>query len=173
MNIFVVDRDPCTAAEMLCDQHVCKMSIEAGQLLSAAHHRWHPNSDHTAQLYKLTHKNHPATLWTAAHPEHYEWVFRHACALWDEYERRYRRPHKSSRLRALLDRAPRMVGCGAATAPPQCMPDIYRVPSDHTLLGWSQTVSAYRQYYIGEKLKFARWNHSSAPKWIHPRLQVA
>jgi hypothetical protein len=165
MNIFVVDHDPCVAAQMLGDQHICKMSIETPQLLSAAHHRWHANEPHTAQLYKLTHKNHPSTLWTGAHPEHYEWVFRHACALWDEYEHRYGRPHASSRLRHLLDTPPRMYGYAASCAPPQCMPDQYKVSSAHTLTGWTQTVQAYRQYYIGEKLKFARWNRSAPPSW--------
>lgn len=166
MNIFAVHHDPCVAAQMLCDQHICKMSIETAQLLSAAHHRWHPNTPQTARLYKLTHKNHPSTLWTGAHPEHYEWVFRHVCALWDEYERRYKRPHASSRLRHLLDTPPQMYGCGFSSAPPQCMPEQYKVSSNHTLMGWTQTVQAYRRYYVGEKLTFARWNHSSKPTWV-------
>lgn len=164
MNIFVVDEDPVYSARMLCDQHICKMSIETPQLLSAAHHRWHPTDPHTAQLYKLTHKHHPATLWVGAHPDHYAWTYAHACALWDEYTRRYGRVHKSSRLRALLT-PPRMEGYRTATPPPQCMPDMYRSAST----SWSDTVAAYRRYYRAEKVPFGRWKHSTIPAWMQSK----
>ena len=35
MNIFVLDRDPYKAAEMMCDKHVVKMIVESCQMLSA------------------------------------------------------------------------------------------------------------------------------------------
>ena len=37
MNIFVLDRDPEVAARYHCDKHVCKMILEAGQMLCTAH----------------------------------------------------------------------------------------------------------------------------------------
>ena len=37
MNIFYLDREPKTCAEMHCDKHVVKMIIEYAQLLSTAH----------------------------------------------------------------------------------------------------------------------------------------
>ena len=37
MNIFVLDRDPYKAAEMMCDKHVVKMILESAQMLSTAH----------------------------------------------------------------------------------------------------------------------------------------
>ena len=43
------------------------------------------------------------------------------------------------------------------TDPPQCMPDQYK--SDCT-------VSAYRDYYLGEKMDIAKWAHSESPTWV-------
>ena len=37
MNVFVLDYDPKTAAEMHCDKHVVKMILETAQLLSTSH----------------------------------------------------------------------------------------------------------------------------------------
>ena len=37
MNIFILDKDPKLAAQMLCDKHIPKMIIESAQMLSTAH----------------------------------------------------------------------------------------------------------------------------------------
>ena len=37
MNIFVLDENPITAAQMHCDKHVVKMVLEYAQILSTAH----------------------------------------------------------------------------------------------------------------------------------------
>jgi len=37
MNIFILDKDPVVAAQMLCDKHVPKMLVESGQMLSTVH----------------------------------------------------------------------------------------------------------------------------------------
>tara|TARA_Y100000004_G_C8884202_1_gene398963 strand:- start:799 stop:1038 length:240 start_codon:yes stop_codon:yes gene_type:complete len=43
--------------------------------------------------------------------------------------------------------------------PPQCMPDEYKVEND--------TVAAYRNYYIQDKYRFAKWHkgYDKAPPW--------
>lgn len=164
MNLFVLDTEPRIAATMQCDKHVTKMSIEYAQILSGAHHLH--QSPHTAQMYKLTHRKHPATLWTAAHPEHYRWVYALACATWDEYTHRYKKIHASSRLRVILAAPPLMTVVHDPTPPPQCMPDIYKVPG-----GWDATVAAYRQYYRGAKASFATWKLRDVPAWfVHSRI---
>ena len=33
MNIFVLDKDPYVAAQMMCDKHVVKMILEGCQML--------------------------------------------------------------------------------------------------------------------------------------------
>jgi hypothetical protein len=160
MNLFVLDVDPRRAAEQQCDKHVTKMSIEYAQLLSAAHRVW--NSPQSDSLYKLTHKNHPATKWVAAHPEHYRWTYALACATWDEYTYRYGKTHGSARLRDLLAETPSMVGCGRATPPPQCMPDTCKVAGDT----WESVVAAYQQYYRVAKSAFATWKGRDVPTWF-------
>ena len=41
----------------------------------------------------------------------------------------------------------------------QAMPDKYKVPGD--------AVAAYRRFYLGEKMGFAKWTRRSVPEWIH------
>ena len=162
MNIFVLDSDPTRAAVQQCDKHVCKMSIEYAQLLSAAHHLW---SCATSEMYKLTHKNHPATKWVAAHPAHYAWTYALACATWDEYRYRYGRDHASSRLREVLKHPPAtMQTYVEPTPPPQCMPDTCRVDGQ----SWNAVVEAYHIYYREAKASFATWKNREVPSWFSP-----
>ena len=79
MNIFYLDKDPKTCAEMHCDKHVVKMIIEYAQLMSTAHRvldgdpyvsqtlggrriqRWkHPIAKMEKTLYKASHVKHPS-----------------------------------------------------------------------------------------------------------------
>ena len=59
MNIFILDKDPKTAAEYHCDKHVLKMILETAQMLCTAH--WETGGQ---APYRATHKNHPCTKWT-------------------------------------------------------------------------------------------------------------
>lgn len=43
------------------------------------------------------------------------------------------------------------------------MPEQYKVPGD--------LVMAYRGFYIGEKLRFAKWTRRKRPKWIEDCLR--
>ena len=36
MNIFYVDKNPETAAKMMCDKHIIKMILESAQMLCTA-----------------------------------------------------------------------------------------------------------------------------------------
>ena len=86
MNIFYLDRDPKTCAEMHCDKHVVKMIIEYAQLMSTAHRildgdpyvsqtlggrriqRWkHPIKKMENTLYKASHVKHPSNLWAVSY----------------------------------------------------------------------------------------------------------
>lgn len=160
MNLFVLDTDPVAAAQMHNDRHVCKMAIEYAQLLSAAHHVW--QSPYAANVYKLTHKRHPSTLWVAEHPDHYAWTFALACATWDEYTHRYGRIHASSRLRDALQHVPMMHPATAATAPPQCMPNECKAVGNT----WTDVVRGYRTYYRDVKRSFATWKQRDVPAWF-------
>lgn len=160
MNIFVLDKDAKIAAQLHVDKHVCKQSIEYAQLLSAAHHRW--QSPLAPLVYKMTHRNHPATKWVGDHPEHYEWTYALAEATWDEYTYRYGKIHGSARLRDLLKQRPPIIAGGHAVPPPQCMPEPCRV---HTG-GWEATIAAYQDYYRIHKRDFAAWKKRDVPTFM-------
>ena len=88
MNIFVVDSDPKTSAQQLCDKHVVKMILESAQMLCSPF----PKGD---APYKRAYYNHPCTLWARESQRNYEWLVDHAYAMCQEYTRRYGKVHKS------------------------------------------------------------------------------
>lgn len=169
MNIFYVDQNPTVAAKMLCDRHVIKMILESAQLLSTAHRlldgtpvkdgkrtRYVLYPPMEEMTYKLTHANHPSSVWVRQSHQHYEWLVEHALVLCAEYTKRYGKIHKTEELiRFCLSHPPRNIRAGCFLEPPQCMPEKYRQ---------TDTVQAYRSYYIGEKARFATWK-TCPPYW--------
>ena len=159
MNVFFLHKDPWEAASMMCDKHVCKMPLESAQMLCTAH-RVADEVGHIAGkiIYKLAHKNHPSSVWARSSTENYSWLYRHFLALSDEFYKRYGKKHLSDKKFSFaLSHLPKNVPYGEFTEPPQCMPDEYKQ---------SDTVSAYRAYYSGEKRYMARWDKGTVPpKW--------
>ena len=157
MNIFYVDKDPKVCAEMHCDKHVVKMIVEYAQLLSTAH-RVLDGDDANPNLYKIAHKNHPSTIWTRSSKQHYKWLFRLFRKLNIEYGIRYGKVHKSwEKLNGILKFPPKSIKDNGWVDPPQCMPDYCKK---------SDTVEAYRNYYILEKKRFATWKNNQEPEWF-------
>ena len=152
MNIFVLDRDPVKAATMLCDKHVVKMIVETAQMLcTVAHSNGHINTP-----YRPTHKNHPCTLWANESKDNWDWLISHGEEMCAEYTRRYGRIHKTQ---AVIDWC-KNSGAGpqksiGLTPFRQAMPPMYKHPDP---------VKAYRDYYRGEKSRFAKWR-TRAPAW--------
>lgn len=155
MNIFYLHDDPLNAARYHCDKHVVKMILEYAQLLSTAHHML-DGDDAPEGIYKCTHKNHPSAVWVRQSKDNYIWTL--DCFLWllDEYEKRYHKKHKTSRLAPILLQWPVNIPDVGFTQPPQCMPDEYKC---------EDSVEAYRNYYIGEKAYFASWRNTKTPEW--------
>lgn len=155
MNIFYVHRDPVLSARQLCDKHTVKMILESAQMLSTAHAEY---GTWCEGMYKPTHKNHPCNAWLRQSHQHYEWLVDHALALCDEYTNRYGKVHKSQAvIENFLLEPPRGIPASCFVEPPQCMPDQYKT---------TDTVEAYRQYYIGEKAYMATWKRNK-PSWFN------
>jgi hypothetical protein len=152
MNIFVVNGDPVSAARDLCDRHVVKMVLETAQMLCAAF------PDGKAP-YKKTHARHPCTLWAARSEDNFIWLSDHGIGLCEEYTRRYRRIHKSTEIIEWCRKNRDMCGLPDIGLTPfaQAMPDQYK---------HEDAVMAYRQYYLAEKSKIAKWKHGNAPDWF-------
>jgi len=160
MNIFVLDESPEEAARMQCDKHVVKMILESAQMLCSL---W---PDGKAP-YKRAFFNHPCTKWVRKSAHNHFWLLQHANALCREYTRRYGKVHKTQEVIEWCDRNdPPWQDLGHPLDPwtgltpfAQAMPDQYKVEDD--------AVQAYRNYYIGDKARFAKWKEPSlVPEWF-------
>lgn len=155
MNIFYLDKNPINAARMLCDKHVVKMILETAQLLATTHYV----CDGTVLEYKYTHINHPCTKWVRSSIHHYKWLILHGMELCSEYTKRYGKIHKTENLlKWLQNNEPKNISNAVFIDPPQAMPDKYK--------NKKSCVSAYRNYYLGEKLHFAKYKNGNIPRWI-------
>lgn len=140
--------------------------------------------------YKSTHKNHPCTIWAGASPLNFNWLFNLQCHVLEEYTFRYNKPHKSERVSIYLkdnyELIIKLIGVQtiaelsknsdekdikkfidnvAGSLPPQVMPEKYRGDEE-------DTVNCYRDYYVGEKSSFAKWdNGRNQPRWYTRRLK--
>lgn len=152
MNIFVLDRDPVSAAQATIDKHCNKMVLESAQLLCAAF----PQG---AAPYKRTHYNHPCAVWTRASRDNFRWLATHGLALADEYEFRYGRVHKSRGVILWCIENMAAVEFPSTDLTPfaLAMPDEFKR---------HDPVEAYRAYYRGAKAAIAAWNKGRpAPSW--------
>ncbi len=154
MNIFVLDEDIERCARFHCDQHVVKMILESVQLLCTA-----LNKKGFVTPYKSTHMKHPCVLWVEESYDNFLWLHDLTLALNREYQYRYEKSqdHKSvAVLSAIRDfHYPR----SGLTPFAQAMPDEYKVEGDPVL--------AYRQFYKGDKSRFAKWTKRETPCWYH------
>lgn len=154
MNIFVLSEDPELAARDQCNKHIVKMVTETAQLLTTCF----PAG---MLRFKYTHVNHPCAKWVRESLTNYKWLVVHGNALSEEYTRRYHRIHASSDvIDACIDLVPDIPDIGLtpfARAIKQPWKEMTRTLS---------IVEAYRQYYVGDKAKFAKWApHAQAPAW--------
>lgn len=177
MNVFYLNENPTECAKEHCDKHVVKMIIEYAQLLSTAHRmldgelyvdktannrrikRWRLSNRHNEELlYKASHVNHPSAIWTRQSAENYKWLSQLFVALCDEYTYRYGKVHETDRkLRDAVQVLPTNIPVGTKTPPPPAMPDYCKLPD---------SVSSYKNYYIKEKSRFAKWTKRMIPEWF-------
>jgi len=163
MNIFYLHNDPQVCAEYHCDKHIVKMILEYAQLLSTAHHEL--DGVPSIECYKSTHKNHPSAVWARQSKHHYRWLYRllsHTCR---EYSKRYAKMHATERkgIVSNLMQLPYELQATGWEDPPQCMPDEYKNIN---------VIKAYRNYYLGEKERFATWKNGSPSWWQQQSCQV-
>ena len=83
MNIFVLDTDPIKAAQYHADKHVVKMITETAQLLNSTYYF---TNEKDKASYKLTHKNHPCSIWARESLDNWVWLKQLGLALYDEYK---------------------------------------------------------------------------------------
>lgn len=186
MNIFYLDEYPTQAARYHVDKHVVKMILEYAQLLSTAHRvldgemkvvqkhvlgsfppryknvkRWTLDDMFKNKLlYEATHINHPCAIWTRESSQNYSWLSNLLIDLCEEYTHRYDKHHKveqSGLCFVLHKNIPKNIPNKEFTLPPRAMPDIYKTEN---------VVESYRNYYMGDKIRFAKWKNRQRPSWF-------
>ena len=162
MNIFVLDEDPIQSAVMYCDLHVPKMVVELYQQLGSAVIRHGATPDMMPRTQKGTplkggYHFHPATRWVGDTKENFLWACYHGAMLCDEYTKRFGKIHSCEKGIEHLYLMTHLIPEGELTPFAQCMPDEYKNEC---------AVTAYRDYYIQDKSKFAKWEKGTpAPDW--------
>lgn len=176
MNVFFLDVDPKTCAEMHLDKHVTKMIIEYAQLMSTAHRvldgqeyfdltangrkikRWkHPDDEVNTGLMKASHINHPSNIWVRSSKENYLWLYSMWIYLLDEYTHRYGKIHACQKYNRFLMLVPKNIPDVPWTAPTPAMPDECKIPGNE--------LASYHKYYIERKSHFAKWTKREVPYW--------
>ena len=178
MNIFELHEDPIQCSIMHCDKHVVKMPTEYAQMLSTAHRlidgemyigksktgrnvkRWKLNDDRENNIFLAAHTKHPDTVWVMETKSNYMKLFNLYKALLEEYTYRYGKIHGSSKPMKWLQRPPNNIKDSGLTSLPHCMPEYCKT---------NNVISAYKNYYIKEKVRFATWKNRSVPLWFQKK----
>jgi hypothetical protein len=179
MNLFWLALAAREAALAHVDKHVVKMILETTQLLYTAQHANHADAawreaapivaSTQTRGYRLTHLNHPCSIWVRQSMFHYNRTVELGLALCEEYTHRYLKKHAcEEHLVWLRANPPPFPNAKLDVAPPLAMPDEYKtvIPTqpfgEHT---WTDVVNSYRAYYIGAKHAFAKWTKREQPEW--------
>ena len=165
MNIFFLDWDPKKCAKETLDKHIIKQILESTQLLYSVYHLCDPEKLITCPYtpYKLTHKNHPCSIWVRESLSNYLYLCELGLALGEEYTYRYGKTHKSIEvIQWCLSNRPNIKDIGFTT-PPLAMPDEYKVDS---------VVESYRNYYKGAKSTIVSWKNREKPVWFLEKKEL-
>jgi hypothetical protein len=177
MNIFYLDHDVEKCAREHNDKHVVKMILEYGQLMSTAHRvldgysyldktsngrkikRWRLDDEREEVLWKASHVNHPSGVWARANGFNYMWLKDLWIETLKEYTYRYGKAHSAERMRRYFVQSPRNISWNSKFyQPTPAMPDKYIIEGD--------SVTSYRNYYIGHKQHLASWKKREIPEWF-------
>ncbi len=164
MNIFFLSWDPRLAAQYAIDKHVIKMILESTQLLYSVYHLTNEELLKSCpyEVYRLTHKNHPCSVWARERFENFRWLLLLGLEYCEEYTHRYSseetlKEHACQKhLVWMVNNLPKLPA-GPMTFPALAMPDKYKN---------TDPVKAYRDYYIYEKLKLSGYTNRETPEWF-------
>lgn len=181
MNIFYLDRNVYSCAHAACDKHIVKMITEYAQLLSGA----------LLELgfeapYKMTHRNHPCAKWVRGSYYNFRYLFDLITQYHVEYQIRYGREKQHGAwvkiyetirtigIGQIRDRFVEVFGRTGPSIPPCVVPDQYKVYSDEETLVQTadDVVQSYRNYHIGDKLRFVTYRNVQPPEWIREDLAI-
>lgn len=132
------------------------MLLETCQILYTAH--WHVDfafgRPEGVDAYRRTHYNHPCCVWVREASLNYTWLACHGIGILEEYEKRYQKFNHKCKPHIQWLRLTNPVTKKGFTPFALAMPDQYKT---------SDPVESYRNYYLGDKARFAKWNKSTPP----------
>ena len=166
MNIFAIEGNEETgvidwyeSGRSQDNLRTVKMVLETTQLLSSAMHL-----NGMQGCYKLTHANHPSTLWTKESSANWQNLFVHGMALLQEYEERFGRVHKCRDLMLGMEKNVDFSKFPTSEPTPlkMAMPDEFRVEGN--------PVKSYRDYFSSkEKIRYPA---DRVPMWFLERRKI-
>lgn len=161
MNIFILDNNIKKSVQYYCDKHIVKMLTETCQMLSTVYRLNNESKIIPEFIYKITHKNHPCTLWLRKCGENWQYGIKLGQNLYREYQYRYNKPEKHQKAKQILDYLSKKeinLPINVKITPfAQAMPEKYRSKN---------AIKSYRNYYIGEKQHIFTWTKRNKPIWI-------
>lgn len=160
MNIFVLSKNTKKCARYHANKHVVKMILETAQLLCSAHAILdNASTIEDIELYKLTHKNHPCSVWVRSSKANYEWLYDLFYELCEEYTYRYGKVHLcDTKLKNVLAFVPKNIPDIPMTPFALAMPDECKE---------EDPVESYRNYYRTHKQHLLSWSKRPEPEWIN------
>ena len=166
MNLFILSLSQQQTAEWMFDSHIVKIILEAVQMLCAAKRIVDPEDPINEHLYKISHKNHPVSVWVRESYENYLWTLALTYRMHEEW--RYRFNHSEDKFHKSYLVALTLVNCipskdkfakKGLTPFAQAMPVELKVDGDAT--------RAYQLYYMSDaKRRLAKWTKREAPDWF-------
>jgi len=153
LNIFFLDENLTLCAQYHCNCHVVKMILESTQILCTVLHTYGVDA-----VYRPTHFKHPCVLWAGESLDNWLWLKELVVELNKEYQYRFKHSesHRSANVASALPLPP--IPSFGITERPQIMPEQYRIRGD--------PVTAYRQFYLGEKVHLLKYSRRAVPPWI-------
>lgn len=152
MNIFYLDSNLKLNAQYMVDKHIVKMPLESAQLLTSALYFTGQGNE---SPYKLTHKNHPCSVWCRQSLSNWLFLKELALEICYEYTYRYGKIHKCQDVIESLP-IPNLKDKGL-TKLPNCM--------DKECIICNDTIVNYRNYYCSKKSHLAKWTKREKPFW--------
>lgn len=107
-----------------------------------------------------THVNHPCGIWVRKSADNYKWLYELFLALCEEKTHRYPKgPNDTlTKYGDFLSNPPKNILSKGFTEPPLVMPNVYKKHGD--------PATSYRNFYIGDKFRFAKWTNRNIPRWF-------
>lgn len=170
MNLFLLSLIRSECVRWYADKHIVKMILELAQLLYGV---WGVVGDPSWRTYapdgsyKTTHINHPIAKWMRQNTANYKFAASYAYPMLQEYTRRYGKIHGCQKhLHWLVVNMPPHLPNDILTQMPQAMPDEFKVRDGCGTM--EDTVQAYRNYYVGFKVKEIQITYTNTewPHWL-------